>query len=172
MIDSSMAPLRSWLAAPLDRDVAEALERLRRTPDVQQVAVMPDVHLATDVCIAVVIATSHLIYPQAVGGDIGCGMLAVAVDREAGALKNPKIAVQLLSELGCAIPARRRNRDSMRLFDRKIQKSSLRWRCSPAARPRRPLTSSSSRAGFGRFPIPRNASVPLPEASRNLRSTH
>jgi tRNA-splicing ligase RtcB len=74
---------------------------------------MPDVHLAMDVCIGVVIATSHLIYPQAVGGDIGCGMLAVAVDQEAAALKNPKIAVQLLSELGGAIPARRRNRDSV-----------------------------------------------------------
>lgn len=113
MIDSSMAPLRSWLAAPLDQDVAEALERLRRAQDVQQVAVMPDVHLATDVCIGVVIATSHLIYPQAVGGDIGCGMLAVAVDLEAAALKNPKIAAQLLRELGCAIPARRRNRDAV-----------------------------------------------------------
>jgi tRNA-splicing ligase RtcB len=113
MIDSSMAPVRSWLAAPLDRDVTEALERLRRTPDVQQIAVMPDVHLATDVCIGVVIATSRLIYPQAVGSDIGCGMLAVAVDLEAAALKNPKIAALLLSELGRAIPARRRNRNSV-----------------------------------------------------------
>ena len=76
MTDSSMAPLRSWLAAPLDRDVSEALERLRRAPDVQQIAVMPDVHLAAEVCIGVVVATSNLIYPQAVGGDIGCGMLA------------------------------------------------------------------------------------------------
>src|SRR6516165_2315199 len=93
---SMTAPLRSWLAAPLDRDVSEALERLRRAPDVQQVAVMPDVHLAAEVCIGVVVATSHLIYPQAVGGDIGCGMLAVAVDVEAAALKNPKTAAQLL----------------------------------------------------------------------------
>jgi tRNA-splicing ligase RtcB len=60
----------------LDRDVSEALERLRRAPDVQQIAVMPDVHLAAEVCIGVVVATSNLIYPQAVGGDIGCGMLA------------------------------------------------------------------------------------------------
>jgi tRNA-splicing ligase RtcB len=80
MSDSSMAPLRSWLAAPLDREVSDALERLRRAPDVQQIAVMPDVHLASDVCIGVVVATSNLIYPQAVGGDIGCGMLAVAVE--------------------------------------------------------------------------------------------
>jgi tRNA-splicing ligase RtcB len=101
------------LAAPLDRDVSEALERLRRAPDVQQIAVMPDVHLAAEVCIGVVVATSQLIYPQAVGGDIGCGMLAVAFDVEAAALKNPKIAAQLLKELGRAIPARRRNRGAV-----------------------------------------------------------
>jgi tRNA-splicing ligase RtcB len=74
---------------------------------------MPDVHLASEVCIGVVVATSQLIYPQAVGGDIGCGMLAVAVDLEAAALQNPKIAAQLLNELGRAIPSRRRNRDAV-----------------------------------------------------------
>jgi tRNA-splicing ligase RtcB len=110
MSDSLIAPLRSWLAAPLDRDVSEALERLRRAPDVQQVAVMPDVHLAAEVCIGVVVATSHLIYPQAVGGDIGCGMLAVAADVEASVLKNPKTAAHLLNEIGRAVPSRRRNR--------------------------------------------------------------
>src|ERR1700739_703517 len=92
MSDSPIASLRSWLAAPLDRDVSEALERLRSAPDVQHVAVMPDVHLAAEVCIGVVVATSQLIYPQAVGGDIGCGMLAVAVDVEASRLKNTKTA--------------------------------------------------------------------------------
>ena len=113
MSDSSMAPLRSWLAAPLDRDVSEALERLRRAPDVQQVAVMPDVHLAAEVCIGVIVATSHLIYPQAVGGDIGCGMLAVAVDVEASVLRNPKTAAQLLNEVGRAVPSRRHNRNAV-----------------------------------------------------------
>ena len=113
MSDSLLAPLRSWLTAPLDRDVSEALERLRRAPDVQQVAVMPDVHLAAEVCIGVVVATSHLIYPQAVGGDIGCGMLAVAADVEASVLKNPKTAAQLLNEIGRAVPSRRRNRNAV-----------------------------------------------------------
>jgi hypothetical protein len=42
MNDTSRSSLRSWLAAPLDADVSEALERLRRAPDVQQIAVMPD----------------------------------------------------------------------------------------------------------------------------------
>lgn len=104
------APIRTWLASPMSHDVSEAIERLRRVPDVQQVAVMPDVHLATEVCIGVVLATSRLIYPQAVGGDIGCGMLAVGFDVEAAALQDPKKAGQVLAGLGRAVPARRRNR--------------------------------------------------------------
>lgn len=110
MSEASIAPIRTWLAAPMDQDVSEALERLRRAPDVQQIAVMPDVHLSADVCIGVVVATSSLIYPQAVGGDIGCGMLAVGLDLEATALDNPRVAGQMLSDLGRAVPARRRNR--------------------------------------------------------------
>jgi tRNA-splicing ligase RtcB len=107
-----LAPLRTWLAGPMDRDVSEAIDRLRHAPDVQQVAVMPDVHLAADVCIGVVAATSHLIYPQAVGGDIGCGMLAVALDAEAAALDDPAVAGRVLAAIGRAVPARRRNRRS------------------------------------------------------------
>jgi tRNA-splicing ligase RtcB (3'-phosphate/5'-hydroxy nucleic acid ligase) len=110
MSEPSLAPMKAWLAAPLDRDVSLAIERLRRAPDVQQVAVMPDVHLAADVCIGVVVATSRLIYPQAVGGDIGCGMLAVAFDIEAAAVREPAIAGRILSGLARAVPARRRNR--------------------------------------------------------------
>ncbi|MBV8728632.1 MAG: RtcB family protein [Acidobacteriia bacterium] len=71
---------------------------------------MPDVHLSADVCIGVVVATSHLIYPQAVGGDIGCGMLAVALNLETESLGNPRIAGRVLAELGRSVPARRRNR--------------------------------------------------------------
>lgn len=105
--------IRSWLATPMRADVAEAVERIRRAPDVQHVAVMPDVHLASDTCIGVVIATSHLIYPQAVGGDIGCGMLAVAFDAEAARLKSARLANQILMDLGRAVPPRRRNRNSI-----------------------------------------------------------
>jgi tRNA-splicing ligase RtcB len=108
-----MAPIRTWLAAPLGQEVSEAIERLRRAPDVQQIAVMPDVHLSADVCIGVVIATSHLIYPQAVGGDIGCGMLAVALNVESDSLTDPRVAGRVLAELGRAVPARRRNRRTL-----------------------------------------------------------
>jgi len=94
----------------MDADVSEAIERLRRAPNVQRLAVMPDVHLSADVCIGIAIATSSLIYPQAVGGDIGCGMLAVATDGDSAALQNPKAAGHVLRELSAAVPARRRNR--------------------------------------------------------------
>ena len=82
MSEPSLAPIQTWLTAPMKQDVSEAIERLRRARDVEQIAVMPDLHLATDVCIGVVVATSRLIYPQAVGGDIGCGMLTVGFNVE------------------------------------------------------------------------------------------
>src|SRR5919106_4570498 len=110
MSEPSLAPIRTWLAEPMNHDVSEAIERLRRAPDVQRIAVMPDVHLAADVCIGVVVSTSHLIYPQAVGGDIGCGMLAVGFDVDATAIQVPGITGRVLAGLGRAVPARRRNR--------------------------------------------------------------
>src|ERR1051326_3416903 len=61
MSEGSFAPMRSWLTAPMDHDVWDVIERLPRAPDVQQVAVTPNPHLATDVCIGVVLATSSLI---------------------------------------------------------------------------------------------------------------
>jgi tRNA-splicing ligase RtcB len=100
----------TWLAGPMGRDVTEAIERLREAPDVRQIAVMPDVHLSADVCIGVALATSHLIYPQAVGGDIGCGMLAIATDGDASVLNSAKLAGAILADLRVAVPARRRNR--------------------------------------------------------------
>ncbi len=110
MSKTSLAPIRSWLTEPMKTEVAHAIERLRHAPDVQQMAIMPDVHLANDVCIGVVMATSHLIYPQAVGGDIGCGMLAIAFDVAASKLSDQNVASQILADISHAVPARRRNR--------------------------------------------------------------
>ncbi len=113
MTDPCLPPIRMWLTAPLSHEVAEALGRLQHAPDVQRIAVMPDVHLANDICVGVVLATSRLIYPQAVGGDIGCGMLAVATNSTAEPLRNAKAAGQILAGLAKAIPSRRRNRQSV-----------------------------------------------------------
>jgi tRNA-splicing ligase RtcB len=110
MRDATLAPWRAWLASPLPPDAAAAIERLRRAPGVRRVAVMPDVHLGSDVCVGVAVATADVVYPQAVGGDIGCGMLAVAFDVDAGALVDPATAARTLAAIGVAVPARRRNR--------------------------------------------------------------
>jgi len=108
MSEHVVAPLHSWLASPMSDEVSSAIRRLRRAPDVQHVAVMPDVHLAEDVCVGVAIGTMRLVYPQAVGGDIGCGMLAVPFDVEAERVREPRTAARILAGLGRSIPARRR----------------------------------------------------------------
>ncbi len=113
MADPSLPPIRMWLTAPLGHEVSEALGRLRHAPDVQRIAVMPDVHLANDICVGVVLATLHLIYPQGVGGDIGCGMLAVATNSTGERLRDPKAAGQILAGLARAIPSRRRKRNAV-----------------------------------------------------------
>ena len=113
MTDRSLPPIRMWVTSPLGYEVTEALGRLQRAPDVQRIAVMPDVHLANDIFVGVVLATSRLIYPQAVGGDIGCGMLAVATNSTAEPLRDPKAAGQILAGLARAIPSRRRNRHAL-----------------------------------------------------------
>lgn len=113
MVESTLAPLHTWLIEPLATEVHNAITRLRCARDVQHVAVMPDVHLAADVCVGVAIGTRHLIYPQAVGGDIGCGVLAVPFDAGAERLGDPAVAGKILAGLERAVPARRRNRRAM-----------------------------------------------------------
>ena len=65
----------SWLTCPVQRfgtgstdrsrdDVEAAIERLARSDDVRHVAVMPDVHLAADVCVGMVVATRERSLPE------------------------------------------------------------------------------------------------------------
>ena len=110
MSDAPIAPAAMWLEAPLEPLVAAAIARLRRAEDVWRVAVMPDVHLAKDVCVGTVLATRRLLYPGAVGGDIGCGMLAVPFDATADVLADPVRAAELLTALYGAVPSMRRHR--------------------------------------------------------------
>jgi tRNA-splicing ligase RtcB len=98
------ADLHSWLAEPLSPDVAKSLDRLRSAGDVVRVAAMPDVHLAEDVCVGVVVATKRRIYPAAVGGDIGCGMAAVRFDCGADVLASESAAARVFTALYRDVP--------------------------------------------------------------------
>jgi tRNA-splicing ligase RtcB len=102
--------VRRWVDGPLPRDVEAALERLSRSEDVLRVAVMPDVHLAADVCVGTVMATRRRLYPNAVGADIGCGVLALAFDAEAAAVADERSAAAVLAGLYRAIPMARHGR--------------------------------------------------------------
>jgi tRNA-splicing ligase RtcB len=99
------APVHKWLAGPLPPGVEDSLERLRRTEDVAYVAVLPDVHLADDVCVGVALATSRLIYPAAVGSDIGCGMAAIRFEADADLLASEEAAGAVLGGLTRCVPA-------------------------------------------------------------------
>jgi len=104
--------LATWLAWPMDTPVRHAVDRSLAADDVVHVAVMPDVHLATDVCVGTAIATRRLVYPGAVGGDIGCGMLAMAFDAPAELLRNAERAGRLLRAIGRRVPSHRRHRSA------------------------------------------------------------
>ncbi len=103
---------RQWLAYGLGEDVDAALDRIERLDDVVVVAVMPDVHLASDVCVGTVTATRHSLIPNAVGGDIGCGMQALAFDADANAIDDRDTAAAILSRLYARVPIIRHRRDT------------------------------------------------------------
>ncbi|MDB5356392.1 MAG: hypothetical protein JWN24_2845 [Phycisphaerales bacterium] len=125
MNTSPSAAVRTWLADPLPTDVATAIDRIARTDDARRVAVMPDVHLAHEVCVGTVLATSRLIYPNAVGGDIGCGMAAMAFDASADLLRSEAHAARLLAALPRAVPAMRHASRAARTLPDLLMRNSL-----------------------------------------------
>jgi len=106
-------PIHRWLAEPLPRDVAKSIDGLLSADDVRHVAIMPDVHLAGPVCIGTAIATTNLIYPAAVGGDIGCGMAAIRFDASAELLSDEEAAAAVMAGLYRRVPTRRHSAATM-----------------------------------------------------------
>lgn len=97
----------AWLAEPITQEVRLAVSRLARAEDVCRIAMMPDVHLAAGVCVGTVLATNRLIYPAAVGSDIGCGMAAVVFGAEADVLASDEAARTVLAGLNDVVPVLR-----------------------------------------------------------------
>ena len=106
--------VKMWTPEPPAPEVRKTLDRLARAPDVAHIAVMPDVHLAAGVSNGVVVATSRLIYPAAVGGDIGCGFATVALNGSAGPLRSRSAAEAILDALPRAVPVMRHKRRDQR----------------------------------------------------------
>jgi tRNA-splicing ligase RtcB len=103
--------VNAWLTEPMPADVVQMIERLSRADDVRHLAIMPDVHLAHDVCVGTAIATETLIYPAAVGSDIGCGITMVAIDIGVS-LRSRRVLDEILRAIGSAVPVNKhRKRD-------------------------------------------------------------
>lgn len=97
------APILRW-GGPPPAEVQAALARLARLDDVVQIAVMPDVHLSREVCIGTVIATEGLLYPAAVGGDIGRGVSAMRVNLDADVVTGEDASGAVLAGLRGLVP--------------------------------------------------------------------
>ncbi|MDX2200823.1 MAG: RtcB family protein [Phycisphaerae bacterium] len=106
---ADQAIVKIWTPQPLEPAVRTTIERLARAPDVRHVAIMPDVHLAAGVSNGVAVATKRLIYPAAVGGDIGCGFAVVALRGGGGPLRRPQ-AEAIFAQLPSATPVMRHRR--------------------------------------------------------------
>lgn len=117
--------VKTWLVEPLSREIRRAIERFASAEDVRQVAIMPDVHLAGDVCIGSVVATMRLIYPAAVGGDIGCGIAAAAFDLPADGLRDASRANALFDQLRQLVPPIRRSRNVLQQMSSELRNAPL-----------------------------------------------
>ncbi|MBI4951185.1 MAG: RtcB family protein [Myxococcales bacterium] len=91
----------------MSAELSGALERLERTDDVVHIAVMPDAHVAEEVCVGTVTATTRTLLPAAVGGDIGCGMVALRLEADAELLADRDRAARLLAALYQRVPRSR-----------------------------------------------------------------
>ncbi len=98
------ARIAAWLPDGADAALDAPLARLARTEDVAHIAVMPDAHVADDVCVGTVTATTRRLLPAAVGGDIGCGMVALRLHADADLLADRDRAARLLSALYRRVP--------------------------------------------------------------------
>jgi tRNA-splicing ligase RtcB len=81
--EEQMWPIKVWLenAGQLDADCMRQAKNLSNLPFAYKwVALMPDTHSGFGMPIGGVIATRNVIIPNAVGVDIGCGMVFVQTD--------------------------------------------------------------------------------------------
>ncbi len=100
----TMGEVKNW-ASILDEGTRRQAEMLSRAPGIAgHVALMPDAHIGKGATVGSVIPT-HLdtIMPAAVGVDIGCGMIAVCLNKARDEL--PDDLSPLVGLFGRSIPA-------------------------------------------------------------------
>ena len=99
-----MAEVKNW-ASILDENTRRQADMLSRAPGIAgHVALMPDAHLGRGATVGSVIPTEiDTIIPAAVGVDIGCGMIAVLLNKTRDDF--PEDLTRLVQLFGRSIPA-------------------------------------------------------------------
>jgi tRNA-splicing ligase RtcB len=127
----TQAKVQAWLSEPLPKDVAQSIGSIAEIDDVAHIAVMPDAHLAKEVCVGLAVATRSLLIPAAVGNDIGCGMAAIRFQGEAEPLGDEHTASCVFGEIRRRVPIMRHSRNTMpdelprELLDHSLSDTSL-----------------------------------------------
>ncbi|MFT3687213.1 MAG: RtcB family protein [Phycisphaerales bacterium] len=97
----------AWLAEPLPRECAAAIDRFARLEDVRHIAIMPDVHGGSEgsgLGAGLALAAARLLIPAAVGADIGCGMSTCRLGISADAISDEQVALNILTAIKRAVP--------------------------------------------------------------------
>ncbi|MCL1985345.1 MAG: RtcB family protein [Betaproteobacteria bacterium] len=91
----------------IEREAQNQILRVLSVPELESLAIMPDVHPGYDLCIGGVALLRGLISPSFVGYDIGCGMCHVNVGENADriGLGRPKDREKFFARLQRAVPS-------------------------------------------------------------------
>jgi tRNA-splicing ligase RtcB len=76
-VDGDGVVIKSWCDNPEDGCIEQAINLARLPFAFKQICLMPDTHQGYGMPIGGVMATNHVVVPNAVGVDIGCGMCSV-----------------------------------------------------------------------------------------------
>lgn len=82
VLELGRLPIKSWAAEIEDGALTQAINLSNLPFAFSHIAIMPDVHEGYGMPIGGVLATEEVIIPNAVGVDIGCGLVAVQTQRE------------------------------------------------------------------------------------------
>ena len=83
VVMGSRVPAKLWLDEVEDSCMAQIMNLASLPFAFKHIAIMPDAHTGKGMPIGGVLATEHVVVPNAVGVDIGCGMCAVKTNLKA-----------------------------------------------------------------------------------------
>lgn len=102
--EDTKIPIKSWCQNVEQGALEQAVALSAHPVVIKHIALMPDCHQGYGMPIGGVIACRDAVIPNAVGVDIGCGMIAVQTDYPASKIKNRELLRKLLDNIKKRIP--------------------------------------------------------------------